>query len=39
MLVERFMPVLARIPHEQQSRFVIRVSAINGLVTTQYERV
>ncbi|MCI4322370.1 MAG: HTR-like protein [Thermoplasmata archaeon] len=39
MLVERFMPVLARIPHEQQSRFVIRISAINGLVTTQYERV
>ncbi len=39
MLVERFMPVLARIPQEQQSRFVIRVSALNGLVTTQYERV
>jgi KaiC/GvpD/RAD55 family RecA-like ATPase len=39
MLVERFMPVLARIPHEQQGRFVIRVSAVNGLVTTQYERV
>ncbi|HKV89774.1 MAG TPA: recombinase RecA [Thermoplasmata archaeon] len=39
MLVERFMPLLARIPHEQQGRFVIRVSAVNGLVTTQYERV
>jgi KaiC/GvpD/RAD55 family RecA-like ATPase len=39
MLVERFMPLLARIPHEQQGRFVIRVSSLNGLVTTQYERV
>jgi KaiC/GvpD/RAD55 family RecA-like ATPase len=39
MLVERFMPLLARIPHEQQGRFVIRVSALNGLVTTQYERI
>jgi KaiC/GvpD/RAD55 family RecA-like ATPase len=39
MLVERFMPLLARIPHEQQSRFVIRVSSLNGLVTTQYERI
>lgn len=39
MLVERFMPVLARIPPEQQGRFVIGVSSVNGLVTTQYERV
>jgi KaiC/GvpD/RAD55 family RecA-like ATPase len=39
MLVERFMPLLARIPHEQQGRFVIRVSSLNGLVTTQYERI
>jgi len=39
MLIERFMPVLARVPHEHQGRFVIRVSAVNGLVTTQYERI
>ena len=39
MLIERFMPVLAHVPHEHQGRFVIRVSAVNGLVTTQYERV
>ena len=39
MLIEKFMPVLARVPHEQQGRFVIRVSNVNGLVTTQYERV
>jgi KaiC/GvpD/RAD55 family RecA-like ATPase len=39
MLIEKFMPVLSRVPHEQQGRFVIRVSALNGLVTTQYERV
>lgn len=39
MLIERFMPVLSRVPHEQQGRFVIRVSALNGLVTTQYERI
>lgn len=39
MLIEKFMPVLTRIPHEHQGRFVIRVSAVNGLVTTQYERV
>jgi hypothetical protein len=39
MLIEKFMPVLARVPHEHQGRFVIRVSKVNGLVTTQYERV
>jgi KaiC/GvpD/RAD55 family RecA-like ATPase len=39
MLVERFMPVLSRIPPEQQGRFVIGLSAVNGLVTTQYERI
>ncbi|MCI4331350.1 MAG: hypothetical protein L3K19_05830 [Thermoplasmata archaeon] len=39
MLIEKFMPVLARVPHEQQGRFVIRFSNSNGLVTTQYERV
>ncbi len=39
MLIEKFMPVLARIPPELQGRFVVRVSALNGLVTTQYERI
>ncbi|MCI4353596.1 MAG: hypothetical protein L3K14_09505 [Thermoplasmata archaeon] len=39
MLIEKFMPVLAHVPHEQQGRFVIRVSALTGLVTTQYERI
>ncbi|HYA10737.1 MAG TPA: RAD55 family ATPase [Thermoplasmata archaeon] len=39
MLIPKFMPVLSRIPAEYHGRFVIRVSASNGLVTTQYERV
>ena len=39
MVIDRFMPVLAHIPHEHQGRFVIRINALDGLVTTQYERV
>jgi hypothetical protein len=39
MLIEKFMPVLSRVPAEYHGRFVIRVGAANGLVTTQYERV
>jgi len=39
MLIDKFMPVLARLPAEYHGRFVIRVNALNGLVTTQYERV
>ncbi|HUI38272.1 MAG TPA: hypothetical protein VLY85_01435, partial [Thermoplasmata archaeon] len=39
MVIEKFMPVLSRIPAELLGRFVIRVSALNGLVTTQYERI
>ncbi len=39
MLIDKFMPVLSRLPAEHQGRFVIRVNAKNGLVTTQYERV
>lgn len=39
MLIEKFMPVLSRIPAELQGRFVIGLSALNGLVTTQYERI
>ena len=39
MLIEKFMPVLAHVPAEYHGRFVIRVGAQNGLVTTQYERI
>jgi KaiC/GvpD/RAD55 family RecA-like ATPase len=39
MLIPKFMPVLSRLPPEYHGRFVIRVNAANGLVTTQYERV
>jgi KaiC/GvpD/RAD55 family RecA-like ATPase len=39
MLIPKFMSVLSRIPAEYHGRFVIRVNAANGLVTTQYERV
>jgi len=39
MLIPKFMPVLSRLPAEYHGRFVIRINAANGLVTTQYERV
>jgi len=39
MLIPKFMPVLSRIPAEYHGRFVIRINASNGLVTTQYERI
>jgi KaiC/GvpD/RAD55 family RecA-like ATPase len=39
MLIEKFLPVLARLPPEYLGRFVIQVSARSGLVTTQYERI
>jgi len=39
MLIEKFMPVLTRIPSEYQGRFVIQIDARGGLVTTQYERI
>jgi KaiC/GvpD/RAD55 family RecA-like ATPase len=39
MLIEKFLPVLARLPSEYLGRFVIQVSARSGLVTTQYERI
>lgn len=39
MLVTKFMPILSRLPAEYHGRFIIRVSAKNGLVTTQYERI
>ncbi|MHB8352297.1 MAG: RAD55 family ATPase [Thermoplasmata archaeon] len=39
MVIPKFMPVLAHVPHEHQGRFVIRISSLTGLVTTQYERI
>ncbi len=39
MLIEKFMPVLSRLPAEHHGRFVVRVNAASGLVTTQYERI
>ncbi len=39
MLIEKFMPVLSRVPPQYQGRFVIRIHTNSGLVTTQYERV
>lgn len=39
MLIRKSMPVLSHLPPEFQSRFVVRVNALNGLVTTQYERI
>ena len=39
MLIEKFMSVLSRLPSEHHGTFVIRINALNGLVTTQYERV
>ena len=39
MLIDKFMPILSRLPAEYQGRFLIRVNAASGLVTTQYERV
>ncbi len=39
MIIAKSMPVLAHLPQEYHGRFVIRVNAGSGLVTTQYERV
>ncbi|MCI4334936.1 MAG: hypothetical protein L3K04_04850 [Thermoplasmata archaeon] len=39
LTVAKSMPVLAHVPHEHQGRFVIRISSLTGLVTTQYERI
>ena len=39
MVIEKFMPILARLPPEYHGRFMIRVNVASGLVTTQYERV
>jgi KaiC/GvpD/RAD55 family RecA-like ATPase len=39
MVIPKFMSVLAHVPHEHQGRFVIRINALSGLVTTQYERI
>lgn len=39
MLIDKFMPILSRLPAEYHGRFMIRVNSASGLVTTQYERV
>ncbi len=39
LVIPKFMAVLAHVPHEHQGRFVVRVSSLTGLVTTQYERI
>ncbi len=39
MLIEKFLPVLTRVPAEHHGRFVLQVDDLNGLVTTQYERI
>jgi KaiC/GvpD/RAD55 family RecA-like ATPase len=39
MLIQKSMSMLSHLPAEYHGRFVIRVNAGNGLVTTQYERV
>lgn len=39
LLVTKSMPVLSHVPHEHQGRFVVRISSLTGLVTTQYERI
>lgn len=39
MAIPKFMAVLAHVRPEHQGRFVIRVSPVSGLVTTQYERI
>ena len=39
MLIQKSMAMLSHLPAEYHGRFVIRVNAGNGLVTTQYERV
>lgn len=39
MLIDKFMPILSRLPVEYHGRFMIRVNAASGLVTTQYERI
>jgi KaiC/GvpD/RAD55 family RecA-like ATPase len=39
MVIEKFMPVLSRLTVDQHGTFVIRINTLNGLVTTQYERV
>ncbi len=39
LVIEKFLPVLSHVADEYQGRFVIRVQARTGLVTTQHERV
>lgn len=37
--IDKFLPVLSHVSDEYQGRFVIRVHALTGLVTTQHERI
>jgi KaiC/GvpD/RAD55 family RecA-like ATPase len=37
--IEKFMPVLSHVQDDYHGRFVIRVQAQSGLVTTQHERI
>ena len=39
LLIDKFLPVLSHVAEEYQGRFVIRVHAPTGLVTTQHERI
>ncbi|MGI0068373.1 MAG: RAD55 family ATPase [Thermoplasmata archaeon] len=39
LLIDKFLPVLSHVAEEYQGRFVIRVHALTGLVTTQHERI
>lgn len=39
MIIEKFMSILSHVPTPLQGRFVLRVNPLDGLVTTQYERI
>lgn len=39
LVIEKFMPLLSHVPTQLQGRFVLRVNPLDGLVTTQYERI
>ncbi len=39
MIIEKSMPLLSHVPSQFQGRFVLRVNQLDGLVTTQYERI
>ncbi len=39
LVIDKFLPVLSHVAEEYQGRFVIRIHALTGLVTTQHERI